>query len=194
MVRAKAPDWTLVAATPRDIEQLRERCRRLVRRRAMISAGVSALPIPGVAVMSDVSLFALLVDDINKAFGLTPEQIARLQPRFRLIAYEAAVGIGGVMVGKMVTRELVLQLFKRAGLKLFARSAARMVPLGGVGGDRIYHVPPARLPARGCLRGGCGRVAGRPSTVTSSRRIFTRPAAPRSRPAPPGCPGGRAKS
>jgi uncharacterized protein (DUF697 family) len=131
MPRVKAPDWTLVAATPRDIEQLREKCRRLVRRRAMISAGVSAVPIPGVAVMSDASLFALLVDDINKAFGLTPEQIARLQPRFRLIAYEAAVGVGGMMIGKMVTRELVLQLFKRAGLKLFAGSAARMVPLAG---------------------------------------------------------------
>ena len=131
MVDAKARDWTLVAATPKDIEQLRERCRRLVRRRAVISAGVSAVPIPGVDVMSDLSLFALLVDDINKAFGLTPEQIARLQPKFRLLAYEAAVGMGGMMVGKIITRELVLQLFKRAGLKMFARSAARVVPLAG---------------------------------------------------------------
>jgi uncharacterized protein (DUF697 family) len=131
MVKSVLPDWTLVAATPRDIEQLRERCRRMVRRRAAISAGVSAVPIPGVEVMSDLSLFALLVDDVNKAFGLSPEQVARLQPRFRLVAYEAAVGMGGMMVGKMITRELVQQVFQRAGMKLFARSASRLVPLAG---------------------------------------------------------------
>jgi hypothetical protein len=131
MSKPAIPDWTLVAATARDIEQLRERCRRMVRRRAVISAGVSAVPLPGIAVASDLSLFALLVDDVNKAFGLTPAQIERLQPKFRLIAYEAAVGMGSMMVGRMVTKELVFQLFKRAGLKLFARSAARVVPIAG---------------------------------------------------------------
>src|SRR4051794_34009506 len=79
-------DWTLVPTTAADIEQVRERCRRLVRRRAVISAGVSAVPIPGVDVVSDLSLFTLLINDINKEFGLTPDQIAMLQPRLRLIA------------------------------------------------------------------------------------------------------------
>jgi hypothetical protein len=131
MATSAVPGWTVVAATPRDIAQLRERCRRMVRRRAAISAGVSALPIPGVQVMSDVSLFALLVEDVNRAFGLSPAQVARLQPRFRLVAYEAAVGMGSMMVGKMVTQELVQQVFRRAGLKLFARPASRVAPLAG---------------------------------------------------------------
>jgi uncharacterized protein (DUF697 family) len=131
MGKPTTPDWTLVAATPADIEQVRERCRRLVRRRAAISAGVSAVPIPGVDVMSDLSLFALLVDDINKAFGLTPQQIDRLQPKFRLIAYQAAVGVGGMMVGKLVTKELMMHLFQKAGMKMLAKSAARVVPLAG---------------------------------------------------------------
>jgi hypothetical protein len=131
MKQPAGPDWTLVAATPADIEHVRERCRSMVRRRAAISAGVSAVPIPGVDVMSDLSLFALLVDDVNKAFGLTPQQIDRLQPKFRLIAYQAAVGIGGMMVGKLVTRELVLQLFSRMGMKVLAKSAARVVPIAG---------------------------------------------------------------
>ncbi|MES2297442.1 MAG: hypothetical protein V4582_10385 [Pseudomonadota bacterium] len=110
---------------------MRERCRRLVRRRAIISAGVSAVPLPGIDVVSDLSLFALLIDDINKEFGLTAEQVTRLQPRFRLIAYEAAVGMGGMLVGRMVTRELLLQLFKRVGMKSLARSAAKVVPIAG---------------------------------------------------------------
>lgn len=131
MSKISPPDWTLVAATPQDIEHVREHCRRMVRRRAAISAGVSAVPIPGVDVVSDLSLFALLVDDINKAFGLSPQQIERLQPKFRLIAYEAAVGMGGMMVGRLVTKELVIRLFQRAGMKMLAKSAARVVPIAG---------------------------------------------------------------
>lgn len=127
----KSTDWTLLPGSERDIEDVRERCRRLVRRRAAISAGVSAVPIPGVDVVSDVSLFTLLIDDINREFGLSAEQVERLQPRLKLIAYEAAVSVGGMMVGRLVTRELVLQLFKRMGMKLMAKSAARFVPLAG---------------------------------------------------------------
>lgn len=124
-------DWTLVPSTPADIAAVRERCRRLVRRRAVISAGVGAIPLPGIDVMSDLSLFTLLINDINREFGLTPQQIERLQPRLRLIAYEAAVGIGGMMVGKLITRELVLAVFKRSGMKMLTKSASRVVPIIG---------------------------------------------------------------
>lgn len=124
-------DWDLIPASGKEIDQVRERCRRLVRKRAAISAGVSAVPLPGVDVLSDLSLFKMLVDDVNKQFGLTPEQVDRLQPRHKLLAYEIAVGMGGMMVGKYVTRELIIQLFKRTGLKMFARSASRFVPIAG---------------------------------------------------------------
>jgi hypothetical protein len=124
-------DWTVIPDNPKDIEDTRERCRSLVRRRAAISAGVSAVPIPGVDVLSDLSLFKKLVDDVNAAFGLTPEQIDRLQPNHKLIAYKVAVGVGGVMVGKLVTRELLLAVFKRVGLKMAAKSVTRFVPIAG---------------------------------------------------------------
>ncbi|MES2149653.1 MAG: hypothetical protein V4508_07645 [Pseudomonadota bacterium] len=124
-------DWTLIPSSKEDIEHVREHCRRMVRRRAVISAGVSAVPIPGIDVMSDLSLFALLVEDVNKAFGLSAQQVESLQPKFRIIAYQAAVGMGGMMVGRLITRELVLQLFKRSGLKVMAKTAARIVPIAG---------------------------------------------------------------
>ncbi|PWF44721.1 hypothetical protein [Massilia glaciei] len=124
-------DWSLIPGNGKDIEQMREHCRRLVRRRAFIAASVSAVPIPGVDVVSDLSLFTLLINDVNKAFGLTQQQVENLQPKWRLIAYQGAVGMGGMMVGRVITRELVMQLFKRAGLKMFAKSAARVVPIAG---------------------------------------------------------------
>jgi uncharacterized protein (DUF697 family) len=124
-------DWAVMPASGTEIARVRERCRKLVRKRAAVSAGVAAVPLPGVDVLSDLATFALLVEEINQAFGLTPVQIERLQPRLRIIAYEAAAAIGGMLVGKIVTRQLVLRLFKKSGLKLAAKSVAKFVPFAG---------------------------------------------------------------
>jgi uncharacterized protein (DUF697 family) len=113
------------------IAHVRERCRRLVKKRAAVSAGVAAVPLPGLDMLSDLTTFTLLVEEVNKAFGLTPAQIERLQPRLRVIAYEAVAALGGMLVGKIITRELVLQVLKRSGVKLAAKSAAKVVPLAG---------------------------------------------------------------
>lgn len=124
-------DWELMPASGAEIARARERCRRIVRKRAALSAGVAAVPLPGVDVLSDLTAFAVMVEEINKAFGLTPQQIELLQPRLRIVAYEAAAAIGGMLVGKIVTRELVVQVLKKAGVKLAAKSVARFVPLAG---------------------------------------------------------------
>lgn len=131
MSDSKPVDWTLMPASRADIAQLREQCRQLVRRQALLSAGVAALPLPGLDVLSDLGLFATLINDINRQFGLTPEQVARLRPELKLLAYEAALGMGGLLVGKLVTRTLVLRLLRHSGAKLLARQALRLVPLAG---------------------------------------------------------------
>jgi uncharacterized protein (DUF697 family) len=124
-------DWEGMPASGSEIARVRDRCRKLVRQRAALSAGVAVVPLPGVDVLSDLATFALLVEEVNRAFGLTPVQIERLQPRLRIIAYEAAAAIGGMLIGKIVTRELVLRVFKKSGIKLGAKSLARFVPLAG---------------------------------------------------------------
>ncbi|UUZ56875.1 hypothetical protein LP419_18965 [Massilia sp. H-1] len=53
-----------------------------------------------------------------------------------------------MMVGKLVTRELLTQLFKRVGLKMMAKSASRFVPIvlpDGVGRHRLHDVSQAGL-------------------------------------------------
>jgi uncharacterized protein (DUF697 family) len=114
-----------------DIGRVRERSRALVRKRAAISAGISAVPIPGVDMVSDLASFASMVEDINKNFGLTPAQIEALQPHMRIAAYQAMAALGGTLVGKIVTKELVLKLLRKSGAKLAAKSATRIVPLAG---------------------------------------------------------------
>lgn len=131
MTSADATQWGPIPVNTNEINEVRERCRQLVRRKAMMAAGVSAIPIPGIDVVSDLSMFAKLVDEVNTSFGLTPEQIDRLQPSHKLIAYKAAVGIGGMLVGKIVSRELLLGVFKRMGMRSAAKSATKFVPLAG---------------------------------------------------------------
>jgi hypothetical protein len=127
----KSEEPALLPVSGDDIERVRERCRGIVRKRAAISAGVSVIPVPGVDVVADLSSFAVMVEEINRAFGLSPEQIDRLQPRMRIAAYQAVAALGGTLVGKIVTKELVLKLLQKSGAKLAARSAAKIVPLAG---------------------------------------------------------------
>jgi uncharacterized protein (DUF697 family) len=124
-------DLALLPVSSEDIDRVRERCRGLVRKRAAISAGVSAIPVPGVDIVADLSSFAVMVEEINRAFGLSPEQIDRLQPRMRIATYQAVAAIGSTLVGKIVTKELVLKLLQKSGAKLAAKSAAKIVPLAG---------------------------------------------------------------
>ena len=124
-------DHALVPFNEVDVERVRQQCRKLVRNKALRAAGMSALPIPGVDLVSDLTMFANVVEEVNLAFGLTPAQIERLQPRFKIIAYQAIGSIGGMLVGKFVTRELVMQVLKRSGAKLAAKSATKIVPIAG---------------------------------------------------------------
>ena len=110
---------------------VREECRRIVRKRAAMAAGFSAVPLPGLDLVSDMTLFSRLIDDVNSAFGLTEQQIQRLQPKYRLMAYEAAIGVGGMMVGRLVTRDLLLRMFKKVGVRLASKTAAKLVPVAG---------------------------------------------------------------
>lgn len=131
MVNPSAGEWTLVPRNEREVELLRGECRKMVRRRAMMAAGAAAVPLPGVDVVTDVGMFAKVVEETNRAFGLTEEQVGRLDPSLRAIAWQATVGGGGMMVGKVFTRQLALRLLRRYGKRLAAKSAARFVPLAG---------------------------------------------------------------
>ncbi|WP_409268903.1 hypothetical protein [Massilia sp. BHUDP2] len=128
-VVAAEPPATPVSGA--EIEAVRERCREMVRKRALVSAGVAAVPLPGLDVLSDLSTFTLLVEEVNKEFGLSQKQIERLHPRLRVLAYQAAASVGGMLVGKLVTKRLVLVLFKRAGVKIAAKTVAKVVPVAG---------------------------------------------------------------
>lgn len=124
-------EWALVLSEPHEIEAVRQKCRRLVMRRAAVSAGAAAVPIPGLDIAIDMTLLMRVIDEINNEFGLSEAQIEHLNPKARLLVYQTIVGVGGTLVGKVVTRELVGFVLKRAGMKTAAKQGAKMVPIAG---------------------------------------------------------------
>ncbi|MCX7892836.1 MAG: hypothetical protein N2544_10795 [Burkholderiales bacterium] len=130
--RAEAqPPKARIPATPAELEAIRARCRRMVTKRALASAGVALVPVPGADILADVTMLVQLIERINAEFGLTPAQIERLNPQRRLAVYKAVVAFGGAMVGRVVTTDLVIAALRLVGMRLTARQAARWVPVAG---------------------------------------------------------------
>jgi uncharacterized protein (DUF697 family) len=128
---AESAPWVLVPDTPQQIEAVVRQCRRMVNRRALVAAGVAIVPVPGLDWLTDVGVLLKLIPDINHAFGLTPEQVERLAPDRRLVVYKAISAGGSLMLGKLVTREVVLQVLRVVGVRLTTQQAAKYVPVAG---------------------------------------------------------------
>ena len=57
-------------ASARDVDGIARRCRGIVRTRAVASATVALVPIPGLDLVADVALLARMIERINCEFGL----------------------------------------------------------------------------------------------------------------------------
>ena len=113
------------------IEAVARRCRRQVSKRALFAAGVAVVPVPGLDWLTDVAVLVKLLGEINTAFGLTPGQIERLAPDRRLVVYKAISAGGSLLVGRVVTQQLVVTVLKLVGVRLSAQQAAKYVPIAG---------------------------------------------------------------
>ena len=125
------PEWVVVPDTPQQIDAVARQCRRMVTKRALLGAGVALVPIPGVDWVTDIGILMKLIPDINRAFGLTPEQVERLSPDRRLVVYKAISAGGSMLLGRLVTREMVMQVLRMVGLRLTTQQAAKYVPIAG---------------------------------------------------------------
>ncbi len=106
-------------------------CRRLLHKRSLVAAAASVIPLPGLDWVVDAALLSRLIPQINARFGLSPEQIRHLAPRKREALQKAIHSVGSLLVGKTITRELVLRAARTVGMRLTVKQAAKYVPLAG---------------------------------------------------------------
>ena len=130
---AAASGWEVVPSTPAQIEAVAAECRRLVSRRALLAAGVAVVPVPAIDWATNVGVLLKVLPEINRKFGLSAEQIERLSPDRRLVVFKAITAGGTLLVGRIVTRELVLSVLRMVGVRLSAQQAVKFVPIAGQG-------------------------------------------------------------
>jgi hypothetical protein len=107
------------------------RSRKLLNRRALVGAAASAVPVPGLDWAVDAALLSRLVPAINSEFGLTPQQLDGLPAHKREQVQKALAMVGSVLVGKLITRDMVLRMAKTVGMRMTTKQAAKYVPLAG---------------------------------------------------------------
>jgi len=121
---------TLAAGNPELMDRVRT-ARKLLNRRAMVAAAASAVPVPGLDWMVDAALLSKLVPEINAQFGLTPDQLAQLPVHKREQVQKAVGVIGSMLIGKFITRDLVIKAVQKVGMRMATKQVAKYVPLAG---------------------------------------------------------------
>jgi len=121
-------------AMPHDLatlEQVRTDCRALIRKRGRISAVAAWVPIPGIDMVTDVAVFASVLDEVSARFGVSQRDMATLDPATKRYVLLAAGRVGSDLIGRVVTRQLGKLVLEKLGAKLLGRTALRFVPLAG---------------------------------------------------------------
>lgn len=114
-----------------DIANASRRSRRLLNRRALVGAAAGVVPLPGFDWAVDAALLSRLIPAINAEFGLTPEQLDRLTPKRREQVQKAVGLVGSALLGKLITKDLILKAAKLIGVRMASAQAAKFVPLAG---------------------------------------------------------------
>ncbi len=122
-IQMAAEDAALAAAV--------KRSRKLLNKRALVAAAASAVPVPGLDWAVDAAMLSKLIPEINREFGLTPEQLDQLDPKKREQVQKAVALVGSVLVGKLISRDLVIKAASKIGMRLTTKQLAKYVPFAG---------------------------------------------------------------
>jgi uncharacterized protein (DUF697 family) len=117
--------------TRNELDLIRAECRTLVRRRALVSAGIAVLPVPLLDVVVDAGILLDLIPEISQRFGLAPDRIDALDDAHRQSVWRTIRQRGSQLIGIVVTRQLVRASFQAYAGRIIALQIAKFIPLGG---------------------------------------------------------------
>ncbi len=120
-----------MAADNAALEAAVKRSRKLLNKRALVAAVASAVPVPGLDWAVDAALLSKLIPEINKEFGLSAAQLDQLDPKKRDQVQKAIAVVGSVLIGKFISRDLILKATGKIGVRLTTKQLAKYVPFAG---------------------------------------------------------------
>ncbi len=120
-----------MAADDADMQAAVKRSRKLLHKRALMAGVASAVPVPGLDWAVDAAMLSKLIPEINQEFGLTPQQLDSLNPKKREQVQKAVTLVGSVLIGKLISRDLVIKAATKIGMRLTTKQLAKYVPFAG---------------------------------------------------------------
>ncbi|MCC6374067.1 MAG: hypothetical protein IT465_04525, partial [Moraxellaceae bacterium] len=114
-----------------EFDIIKEQCRALARKRALVSAGVAVVPVPFLDVVVDASILTVLIPEISQRFGLAPEQIEAFDPETKKVVWSEVAKRGSQFIGLVVTRTVVRQSVQSMATKVISKQVAKFIPFGG---------------------------------------------------------------
>lgn len=114
-----------------ELQQAIANSRKILHQRALAGGIGSAIPIPGLDWAIDVALLSNMLPRINEAFGLSNEQMEKMDPEKRAQLQGAATVVGSMVVGKLLTRQMAMRLAKTVGTRLASKKVVKFIPLAG---------------------------------------------------------------
>lgn len=103
----------------------------MVTTRATISASAAVVPIPGMDVGADIAILLEMIPAINKKFALDTEQVEQLDPQIKKLMLIAISSVGSELIAKLITKQLIIQVLKKIGIRIAAKTVAKFIPFLG---------------------------------------------------------------
>ncbi|ENW91351.1 hypothetical protein [Acinetobacter dispersus] len=114
-----------------NLEQIRDECLELAKKRAYWSAGAAIVPIPFFDVVVDLGMLTQVIPDINARFGLAPEHISVYDPETKKIHWDELRKRGFEFSGFVVARTAMKKSFNGFFTKIATKQVTKFIPLGG---------------------------------------------------------------
>jgi hypothetical protein len=128
---ARSGELLVLPRTHNELDESIRRAKSIVTRRAAMASVATLVPIPGFDFAVDIAAVMKLIPEINREFGLTPIQISRLSPGRQMLVYKSIVGVGSVLIGKLITREIAIEILKLVGVRMTTKQVGKYVPVAG---------------------------------------------------------------
>lgn len=114
-----------------ELERIRASCKPMVRKRAATSGGAVLIPVPGVDIAADIGMLLELIPAINRKFGLAYDQLDELGAKHKALVFAMIKKVGADLVGRAITKQLVLVALKKVGIRMSVKQVIKYVPLAG---------------------------------------------------------------
>lgn len=103
----------------------------MARRRALLGAVTSLIPVPGIDLATDLALLTRVIERINRHFGLDEAQIGQYSRQRQALVYRLLASAGGTLAARLTTQQLIVRIVRLTGIRLTAMEAVRLVPVAG---------------------------------------------------------------